>query len=35
MVIRNIKIQGVSDKQWVEKIEVCFDGFDIGMYYNL
>lgn len=30
MVTRNIKIQGASDSQWVEKIEACPDGFDTG-----
>jgi hypothetical protein len=30
MLTRNIKIQGASDSQWVEKIEACPDGFDTG-----
>lgn len=35
MVTRNIKIQGASDAQWVEKIEACPDGFDTGEHHNL
>ncbi|XP_069115224.1 fibrocystin-L-like [Argopecten irradians] len=32
LLTHNVKVQGNSDAQWIEKIEACPDGFDTGEF---
>ncbi|XP_060084827.1 fibrocystin-L-like, partial [Ylistrum balloti] len=32
LLTHNVKVQGTSDAQWIEKIEACPDGFDTGEF---
>lgn len=32
--IRNILIRGFDNVEWNDKILLCFDGFDIGIFSN-